>query len=159
MRCGAVCLSEFVSADQSEQSNQHSCKNRVIVDGQNHADVTPYTQRVQRGVQAILKLDSKRPLQFSEQSAPVVAQLFVGMVKRLAHALPIDMAEISQFLPVLSDSLLNQISAFLDNGGQMPSPSLLVYNDDRDGCVIGITDGFPIAGRWTWGAFLRLVYG
>jgi hypothetical protein len=72
MRCGTVCLSEFVAADYSEQRNQHSRKNRIIVNRENDADVTPYTQRVQRGVQAIFKLDSKRPLQFSEQSAPVV---------------------------------------------------------------------------------------
>ena len=99
------------------------------------------------GVQAISKLDSKRPLQFREQSATVVTQLVVGMVKRLAHALPIDVAEMSQVLPVRSDSLLNQISACLDNGGQMPSPRLLVYNDDPDGCLTALRMAFQLQGN------------
>jgi hypothetical protein len=111
----------------------HSRKNRIIVDRENDADVTPYTQRAQRGAQAILKLDNKRLLQFSEQSAPVVAQLFVRMVKRLANSPPINVAEMSQVLPVLSDSLLNKISAFLGNGGQKSYPRFLVYTDDPGG--------------------------
>jgi hypothetical protein len=55
-----------------------------------------------------------------------VAQLFVGMVKGLAHALPIGVAELSQCLTVLSNSLLNKLVAFFGSCRQMLS--LLAYD-------------------------------
>jgi hypothetical protein len=50
------------------------------------------------------------------------------MVKGLTYALPIGLAELSQVLPVLSNSLLNKLVAFFGSCRQMLSPRLLAYD-------------------------------
>ena len=131
MHCGAVRSYKFVAADHAEQCNQHSRKNRVIVDRKDYVDVTSYPQRIERRAQAVLKMDCQGALQLCEQSTPFVAQLIVGLIKRFAHALPIGMAELPQVLPVLGNRLLNELVAFFGSCRQMLSPGFLAYDSER----------------------------